>query len=234
MPPRKDIQEAIERLWPNGLVELSVDYEDSWFVKLQPKLTRALRSLKGSQLLFEREAEGDPVWWPESDPDQAPPDECAPDRSYHLYFIVPDGVAFEFITESEDYVDGSIETVHGAGQTGWCVAVSLMAPFAVITLGERIEYDNGDTVEPALESPLETIEGTAIDPVEHFRGMVAKEAFSQLMALHSKIAKVLEKYAISVLPEEEWKKRVPGMRASDGVSTQAPLRVMDTLFFEGV
>lgn len=50
MPPRKDIQEAIERLWPNGLVELRVDYEDSWFGKLQPKLTRALRSLKGSQL----------------------------------------------------------------------------------------------------------------------------------------------------------------------------------------
>lgn len=231
---RKDIQEAIERLWPSRVVELSVDFEDSWFVKPRPKLTRALRSLEGSQLLFEREAEGDPVWWPESDPDQAPPDECAPDRSYHLYFIVPDGDAFEFITESEDYIEDRIETVHGAGQTGWCVAVSLLAPFAVITLGERIEYDNGDTVEPALESPLETIEGSAIDPVEHFRGMVAEEAFSRLMALHRKIAKVLEKYAISVLPEEEWKKRVPGLRASDGVSAQAPLRVLGTLFFEGV
>ena len=158
---RKDIQEAIERLWPSRVVELSVDFEDSWFVKPRPKLTRALRSLKGSQLLFEREAEGDPVWWPESDPDQAPPDECAPDRSYHLYFIVPDGDAFEFTTESEDYIEDSIETVHGAGQTGWCIAVSLLAPFAVITLGERIEYDNGGTVEPALESPLETIEGSS-------------------------------------------------------------------------
>jgi len=229
---RKDIQEALERLWPSRVVELSIDFEDSWFVKPRPKLTHALRSLKGSQLLFEREAEGDPVWWPESDPDQAPPDECAPDRSYHLYFIVPDGDAFEFTIETEDYIEDSIETVHGAGQTGWCVAVSLLAPFAVITLGERIEYDNGDTAEPALESSLETIEGSAIDPVEHFRGMVAEEAYSRLMALHSKIAKVLEKYAISVLPEEEWKKRVPGLRASNGVSAQAPLRVLDALFFE--
>lgn len=228
---RKGIQEAIERLWPSRVVELSVDFEDSWFVKPRPKLTRALRSLKGSQLLFEREAEGDPVWWPESDPDQAPPDESAPDRSYHLYFIVPDGAAFEFITESEDYVDGSIETVHGTGQTGWCVAVSLLAPFAVITLGERIEYDNGDTVEPALESPLETIDGTALDPVEHFRGMVAEEAFSRLMAVRRRIAAAIEKY-ISVLPEEEWKKRVPGLRTGDGVSAQEPLRVLDALFFE--
>jgi hypothetical protein len=231
---RKDFQKAIERLWPNGLVELSVDYEDSWFVKLQPKVTRALRSLKGSQLLFEREAEGDPVWWPESHPDQAPPDECAPDRSYHLYFIVPDGDAFKFTTESEDYIDGSVETVNGAGRTGWCIAVSLLAPFAVITLGERIEYENGDTVEPSLESHLETMDGSAIDPVEHFREMVAEEAFSRLMTVQRKIAEILEKCAISVLPEKEWKKRVSRLRAGDGVSVQEPLHVLDALFFEGV
>jgi len=232
--PRKDIQEAIERLWPNGLVELNVDYEDSWFVKLQPKLTRALRSLKGSQMLFEREAQGDHIWWPESDPDQAPPDECAPDRSYHLYFIVPDGDAFEFTTESEDYYEGSIETVHGAGQTGWCVAVSLLAPFAVITLGERTEYENGDTAEPVLESILQASDGSALDPVEHFREMVAEEAFSRLMAVHRKITEFLEKCAISVLPENEWKKRVSRLRGGDGVSVQEPLRVLDALFFEGV
>jgi hypothetical protein len=196
-------------------------------------MTRALRSLKGSQLRFEREAQGLPVWWPASDPDQAQPDECAADRSYHLYFIVPEGDAFEFTTESEDYLEGSIETVHGAGQTGWCVAVSLLAPFAVITLGERIEYDNGDTVEPALESPLETIEGSAIDPVRHFQEMVAEEAFSRLMAVRRKIAEIVEKHGAAVLPEEEWKKRVPGLRAADGISTLEPLRVLDALFFEG-
>lgn len=106
----------------------------------------------------------------------------------------------------------------------------------MITLGERIEYDSGDTVEPALESPLEleTIEGTAIDPVEHFRGVVAEEAFSRLMAVRRRIAAAIEKYAISVLPEEEWKKRVPGLRTGDGVSAQESLRVLDALFFEGV
>lgn len=42
---RKDIQQVIEHLWPDGVAELSVDFEDSWFVKVRPKLTRALRTL---------------------------------------------------------------------------------------------------------------------------------------------------------------------------------------------
>lgn len=230
--PRKDIHKAIERLWPNGLVELSVDFEDSWFVELQPKVTHALRSLKGSQLLFEREAQGDPVWRPESD--QAPPEECAPDRSYHLYFIVPEGDSFEFTTESEDYIEGGIETVHGVGRTGWCVAVSLLAPFAVITLGESIEYENGETMEPTLESPLAAMDGSAIDPLERFREMVAEEAFSRLMAVQRKIAEILEKCGIAVLPDREWKKPVSRLRAGDGVSLREPLRVLDAPFLEGI
>jgi len=89
---RKDVEEAIGRLWPDGIVTMNVDYEDSWFLAVQPKLARAWNRLKGAQLIFEREAEGEPIWWPESDPDQEPPDECAANRSYHLYFVVPDGV----------------------------------------------------------------------------------------------------------------------------------------------
>jgi hypothetical protein len=228
---RKDVKEAIGRLWPDGIVEMNVDHEDSWFLKLRPKLARALRGLKGAHLLFEREAEGDTVWWPESDPDQEPTEECEPSRSYHLFFIVPDGDAFEFTTKSEDYVAGSIETVHGDGQTGWCVAVSLLAPFAVIELGERIAYDNGDTVQPALEPHLETIKGKPIDFERHFREMVAEEAYSHLTAVRSKIAEVLEKHGATVLPQEEWKKRAPALR-SGGVSAQEPLRVLDALFFE--
>jgi hypothetical protein len=51
------------------MVELNADYENSWSFRFQPKPARAFKGLKGAHLLFEREAEGDPVWWPESDPD---------------------------------------------------------------------------------------------------------------------------------------------------------------------
>ena len=54
---------------PDGMVELNADYENSWSFRFQPKPARAFKGLKGAHLLFEREAEGDPVWWPESDPD---------------------------------------------------------------------------------------------------------------------------------------------------------------------
>jgi hypothetical protein len=211
---------------------MSVDYESSWFLKLRPKLARAFKGLKGAHLLFEREAEGDPVWWPESDPDPEPPDECQASRSYHVYFVVPDGDAFEFTIATEDYIAGSIETLHGDGQTGWCVAVSLLAPFAVITLGERIEYDNGDSREPAIESTLETVEGVPIDPERHFCEMVAEEAFSHLTAVRRKITEALENYGVAVLPPQEWKKRAPALRLGDGVPAQEPLRVLDALFFE--
>lgn len=53
---RKDAKDALARLWPDGIVEMSVDYENSWFLKLRPKLARAFKGLKGAHLLFEREA----------------------------------------------------------------------------------------------------------------------------------------------------------------------------------
>jgi hypothetical protein len=230
---RKDVEEAIGRLWPDGMVTMNVDYEDSWFLAVQPKLARAWNRLKGAQLIFEREAEGGPIWRPASDPDQEPPGERAANRSYHLYFVVPDGVRFEFTTEMEDNIDGRIEKVHGNGQTGWCVAVSLLAPFAVITLGERIAYENGDVMEPTLESYLETIEGDPIDPEQHFREMVAEEAFSHLTAVRRKIVGTLEKLGVTVLPQEEWKKRVSKSRVGDGPSRE-PVRVLDALFYEEV
>jgi hypothetical protein len=86
---RKDRNDAIERLWPGGLVEMNVDYEDSWFFDLQPELTRALQGLKGCSLPFEHEAKGEPVWWDESNPEEDPPDDAVRDRSYHLYFVAP-------------------------------------------------------------------------------------------------------------------------------------------------
>ena len=211
---RKDVREAIRRLWPDGVVKWNADYEDSWFLKLRPKLARALKGLKRARLRVER------------------PDECEPSRSYYAYFVVPDGVAFEFTSRLEDYVDGKIEMVHGDGQTGWYVAVSLLAPFAVITLAERIVYDNGDVVRPELEWHLGTMEGDPIDPEQHFREMVAEEAFSDLTAVRREIAEALEKHGVSVLPPEEWKKRAPALRLGDGVSAQQPPRVLDALFFE--
>jgi hypothetical protein len=230
---RKDLKAAIDRLWPDRLVEMNVDYEDSWFFDVQPALTRALQDLKGCRLPFERAAEGQPVWWDESDPDQDPPDGFIPNRSYHLYFVAPDGPGFEFTTESEELTDDDgTEIVHGSGRNGWSVSVSLLAPFAVITLSEWMESDDGATADPTIESYSTDYDGNRLDPEQQFREVVDEPVYEELMAVRGEIAKILEKCGIAVLPEAEWSKPVPGFRLDSGIAALDPPRVLDTLFFE--
>ena len=88
----------------------------------------------------------------ESDPEEDPPDEIERSRSYHTFFISPDGEGVTFETETEgvtepgfmtdDFTEAGwgeeppVSRVSGSGRTGWIVAVSLLAPFAVIELGD--------------------------------------------------------------------------------------------------
>jgi hypothetical protein len=231
---RKDVNDAIERLWPGALVEMNVDYEDSWFFDVQLELTRALQGLRGCSLPFEREAKGEPVWWDESNSEEDPPDGFIPDRSYHLYFVAPDGPGFEFNTQSEEIIDDVAEIVNGEGRTGWSVAVSLLAPFAVVTLGEWIVSDDGGTTEPTIETYLEDSAGNRLDPEQQFRESVDESVFSRLTAVRDKIEKILEKCGVTVLPETEWSQPVPGFRLDEGIAAPDPPRVLDTLFFEEV
>jgi hypothetical protein len=54
----KQILDAIERVWPDGVVEMSYDFiEDSYFHELYPKVHRSLSSIRGASLRYEQEAE---------------------------------------------------------------------------------------------------------------------------------------------------------------------------------
>src|SRR6185369_16484581 len=97
---RRDVQEAIDRAWPDGLVELSFDPDESYFCEVHPKLSQAFQRIPHAQLLQEREAEGGPIWWDNSDPEEDPPDEHKRAHSYHLFFVSPEDAAFRFETEA--------------------------------------------------------------------------------------------------------------------------------------
>jgi len=141
---RKDVQDAIDHVWPDGIVELSFDTDESYFHGVYPRLSRAFRHMKNSHLIHEREADGGPIWWDESDPEQDPPDEIERSRSYHLFFVSPEGKDFAFETEAEgfaepEFIDEEFEEagweynltetrIPGTGRTGWVVAVCLLAP----------------------------------------------------------------------------------------------------------
>jgi hypothetical protein len=245
---REDVREAIERAWPDGVVEMGFDSDESYFWDVYPKLAAAVGRIKGAQLVHEREPQGRPIWFDDSDPEEDPPDDQERSRSYHLFFVCPEGETFSYEAEIETLAepggtedagenDLPMEAVAGKGRTGWSVAVSLLAPFAVITLGDMETFEDGSTSEPSVESWGFTEMEHRIDPEAEFRKLKGERAFEILLKLRGRICDILDRYGIGVLPEEEWRKPVPWLRADEEVlvgSTGEPLRVLDALVFEGL
>ena len=250
---RRDVQEAVDRIWPDGIVEMPLDPDESYFIELHPKLSRALSRIRNTDLVYEREADGGPVWWEESDREEDPPDEIERSRSYHTFFVSPDGDFFTFETEAEgitepefmtdDFAEAGwgeeppVSRISGSGRTGCVVAVSLLAPFAVIELGDMVTFEDGNTMEPEIESYGQTEDGELIDPEQNFREVYSASAYKTILSLRAKIAGILEGFGITVLPAEEWRKPVPWLRASEetliGLDGRA-IRVLDTFFFESL
>ena len=207
------------RISPDGIVEISFDPDESYFVEIHSKLSRALRRIRNTDLVYEREADGGPVWWEESDPDEDPSDEIERSRSYHTFFISPDGEGFTFETETDgvtepefmtdDFAEAGwgeeppVSRISGSGRTGWVVAVSLLAPFAVIELGDMVTFEDGSTTEPEIESYGQTADGELIDPEKNFRGVDGARAYRTIVSLRAKVADILERFGIAVLPAEK-------------------------------
>jgi hypothetical protein len=246
---RDDVREAIERVWPDGVVEMAFDSEESWFPAVYPKLASAVRRIGGARLVHEKEPEPQPVWFRDSDDEEEfPPDDLEPSRSYHLFFVCPAGEAFNYATEIESFAerdcegdeDGSEsprEVAAGTGWTGWSVSVSLLAPFAVITLSDMATFEDGASSEPSLERHAFTETGEGFDPEAEFLKFNGEQPFQVLLKLRDRICGILDKHGIVVLPEAEWRKPVPWLRADDAVfvgTTGEPIRVLDALFFEGL
>src|SRR5215469_5120615 len=225
---RRDVQEAVDRIWKDGIVEMPLDRDESYFIELHPKLSRSLRRIRNTRLVFEREADGGPVWWDESDPEEDPPDEIERSRSYHTFFVSPDCDGFTFETEAEGMTEPEFMTddfgeagwgeeppvsrISGSGRTGWVVAVSLLAPFAVIEVGDLVTFEDGSTTEAEIESYAQAADGELIDREKNFREVYGASAYKTILSLRTQIAGILEGFAITVLPGEEWRKPVPWLR----------------------
>ncbi|MGD0776493.1 MAG: hypothetical protein ABSC05_27070 [Candidatus Solibacter sp.] len=248
---RPDVVAAIERAWPDGVIEMSFDTEESWFCDAHSRLARAFQRLDGARLLYEREAELAPEWTDADDEDS--PSDYEMSRSYHLFFLSPGDDAFTFEssteTEVEPEFDGDFEgqefvgdtqmvTVPGEGRTGWSVAVSLIAPFAAIALSDYTVFEDGSVSEPAIERFAVDDDGSPINPEDHFQEVCGRGLFQKLEKLRTCIVGILEKQGVTVLPEAEWRKEVPWLRgdgdALAGDAVNQPVRVLDAFFFEGV
>jgi hypothetical protein len=257
---RPDVAAAIVSAWPDGEIGIiPVDAEESWFWDVHPSLASAFQHIEGARLLYEREAEPEPAWtdW---DDDDDPPFENEFTRSYHLFFVSPADKAFEFETETENAVEpefddeygedwdgecdedweGELETVtvQGQGHIGWAVAVSMIAPFAVIALNNYSTFEDGSSSEPAIEQCAQDDDGNVVNPEEHFRKFHGELLFQKLEKLRTRIAGILEKQGVIVLPETEWRKVVPGLVGNGdalvGDAIGQPIRVLDAFFFQSM
>lgn len=240
---RRDVVAAIERAWPDGVVEMSVDLEESWFWDLHPRLARAFDRLTGARMLHQRRAEGVPLW---ADQDDDFSHECDLSRSYHLFFVSPEDDAFTFEAETasqDEESSGELETivVGGRGHIGWSVAVSLIAPFAVIALSDYTVFEDGTASDPLIERYVEDRDGTPMNPEEDFRRLHGEVLFQAIQKLRARIGNILERHGVTVLTEGEWRKPVPWLRGGGafiggafiGDAINQPVRVLDAFFFEG-
>jgi hypothetical protein len=219
---RPDVLKAIRQAWPHGVIEMPLDDEDSYFPEVYPKLRNSLSRLAKVSLVYEREPDPPPEWNAESDPDEDPPDWNENPRSYHLFFLSPVDERFSYQTEIEELDEGeedSTEVVPGEGRYGCSVGVSLVAPFAVVTLDCMEQFENGDTTLPSIEHTFCPEKGVQVQVLEKLR---------------DRLAAILESHGIAVLPPQELAKPVPFLRPGEGTFLEGkPLTVQDAFFFEG-
>ena len=120
--------------------------------------------------------------------------------------------------------------VPGTGTTGWVVAVSLLAPFAVIELGEVVVFKDGSTTEAEIEPYRETASGQPIKLEEDFQksGVFGHINFGHInldtVSLPVRISGILEKYGIAVLPQRNGGSRRPGCAPERTPSSESRAR----------
>jgi len=114
------------------------------------------------------------------------------------------------------------------------VGISLIAPFAVVTLDEMGVFENGSRSEPDVEPHIFGVDGRKLNVEEHYREMVDDQGLAVLRKLRVEIVRILNDFEIAVIPEEDQDKPVPWLRAGEEVlagRADEPITVRQAFFF---
>src|SRR6266542_267654 len=227
----KRIADAIREAWPEGVIDASVDWDEAPFWEVSTKLKRALSHIPRSAIVYEREPEGGPRWGEASNPDEDPPDWHDESRSYGLFFVSSMDQRLKFATDTIEPDEEGIERrFQGEGRVGYVVAVSLVAPFAVVTLDQMEVFENGSRSEPDAEPHIFGLDGRKVNPEDHYRELVGAAVFGKLRTLRAEIVRVLGKFAVTVICEEDLDRPVRWLRAGEDVIVGEPVTVRDAFF----
>ena len=237
--PPKYIADAIREAWPGGVIDMPVDWDDAPFWEVYPQLkaglSRIQRGAVRAAVCYEREPEGGPRWGEASNPDEDPPDWHDESRSYGLFFVSSMDQRLKFATDTIEPDEEGIERrFQGEGRVGYVVAVSLVAPFAVVTLDQMEVFENGSRSEPDVDPHIFGLDGRKVDPEDHYRELVDETGFTILKGLRAEIVGVLGKFAVDVIPERDLEWPVRWLRAREDVVVGKPITVRDAFFFRSV
>ena len=253
---RPDVKKAIQQIWPENTIKGTYSFEESHLTDKLSALAKDLMDIKGAQLKYQLAAKQNSIPDDAADIEDFSPVLTEHTRSYHLFFICPEGEIFTFESETGNFDETenldeaalaekirknlwesqSKSKIQGHGWFGWSVSLSFLAPFAAITLNEMALFDDGSTEEPGIEMCIQDLDGHPIHPEKHFRELLGDQALVILQELQAKIGTILQKHGIVVLPEEEWRKSVPWLTGGEGAFVETggqPIRVLDAFFFEG-
>jgi hypothetical protein len=141
--------------------------------------------------------------------------------------------------ETDDFEDPDSEmtavTYPGKGWCGCSAAVSLATPFAIVSLADYSQFEDGsDSTPDPCEGGYFDANGKRIDLAASYRKALGESAFAKLENLRGRIAKVLAKHGVAVLDQAALDLPAPDLKPANEVFLDGTLSVRDAFFFRGV
>jgi len=248
------LAKLIEKAWPDGIVEMPIDEDESYFWDIYDKLKAKISKVRGVSMFDERPAstEVDSI----DDEDENGLEEAWRDgsRSYHLFVIelqtkigvpiveaedtgedvdlqaddAPDDIETESEFDEEEFDEPEII----GHSLGFLLAVSLVAPVAIVMDYALEETEYGTDASPPLGLPCAF--DSASDEVEpDHRSYLSAKDRKRADAVQERLVRAVEETGLTVLPFDQRKNKIPGLRAGSEAFLSEPIRVQDAFFFEG-
>ncbi len=223
-PIRPDIDKLLRAAYPQGAMAPAFDIQTSHLAEVFPRLKTRLEALGGAEIAYERDPLGGEGWaagdgrLPSGPPPTHPGD---PPSSYYLFFLAA--------------TDESCRLSPGDSlKVGYTVALSVMAPLALVVLNHMEEDDDGFSHSMPEIAPelVDLDDGGEMEVGRFCREELPTGAPEALELSRGQIAAVLEELGFCLLPVEEQAKPIPWLEVpAMPFRRPARLAVRDALFF---
>ncbi len=239
LPP--DIAAVLADAYPRGMIDVVWDEEAA--ATERNRLRGRLGKVPGLRLLYVSPAAGDlSSSYTRTDDDSGDDreDEMRDwddlERSYTVFFLSPSGNGFDYAVQDEGVdEEGRTHPVVGSGRIGWAVAVSLVAPYALLRVSSLESTQGQATSFPDIEPCFFDEGGRGVPADRVFMEMLDVGDKRQMQQARKRIMRVLKDADIVVLGDEEVGRPIPELDAEPdilvGVEEGMPLTVEDAFFF---